>query len=182
MNKKNIRQEKLAFLKSSNKYNEEVILLRKLFELDEWKNASAVGVTLSMSHEINTYEIIKFALIQGKKVYVPHCDYKNKSMNFVKFTSPDTLYKDDKGIMAVKEPHVINNQLDLLIVPGVAFSESGYRIGYGGGFYDRFLAQFKGTAVSISLEGQLTSIEPEVFDEPVHLVITEQRTLTGVRI
>lgn len=181
VNKKLIRQQKVAFLKGHRKYRDEVLLLRQLFKCEDWKNASSVGITLSMAHEINTFDIIKYALIEGKSVYVPHCDYSSKRMDFVKFQSPDELIEDAKGILAVQEPHEINNHLDLLIVPGVAFDERGYRIGYGGGFYDRFLACFTGKAVSLALEGQITALEPEPFDEPVHLVITEERLLTGVR-
>ncbi|UTH12952.1 5-formyltetrahydrofolate cyclo-ligase [Macrococcus equipercicus] len=182
MDKKSMRQEKLKFLKETAKYKQEVLLMRKLFQLDAWHKASSIGITLSMTHEINTYEIIKFALVQGKSVYVPHCDYHQKTMDFVKFSSIDELQEDEKGILMVTGARDINNEMDLLIVPGVVFDLKGYRIGYGGGYYDRFLADYKGTAVSLALEGQLAEIAPESFDEPVHQIITEQRILTGVRL
>jgi 5-formyltetrahydrofolate cyclo-ligase len=66
--------------------------------------------------------------------------------------------------------------LDLLIVPGVVFDERGFRIGYGGGYYDRFLTHYKGTAISLLLENQLIHEMPvEAHDQRVDWLITEQR-------
>lgn len=182
MDKKTLRQQMIKTLKSTKKYSNEIIILRNLIARPEWMNAETIGITLSMAHEINTFDIIKWALVEGKEVFVPHCDYKKKQMDFVLFTTIDDLIMDEKNIAAVPSPHTINNQPDLVIVPGVAFNEQGYRIGYGGGYYDRFLETYQGNTISLALEAQITDFEPEQFDEPVHLVITEKRTIDGVRM
>ncbi|WP_165980656.1 5-formyltetrahydrofolate cyclo-ligase [Macrococcus carouselicus] len=181
MNKKEIRKKVLEVLKQKDKYQEEVQLMQTLFDLPEWQNADSIGVTLSMPHEVSTEEIIKFALVQGKKVYVPNCHYQNKTMDFVRFTSPNDLYEDEKGILAVRNPEEINNQMDLLLVPGLGFNTEGYRVGYGGGYYDRFLSSFEGATVSLILEEQLMEIPVADFDQPVHKIITDKRVIDGVR-
>ncbi len=99
----------------------------------------------------------------------------------MRFHSPSDLYKDEKGILAVKHPTEVNNEIDLLLVPGLAFNREGYRIGYGGGYYDRFLSSFKGQTVSVILDAQLMKIPVDDFDQPVHKIITEKRIITGVR-
>jgi len=179
--KKRIRKEVILYLKEKDKYLAEIELLRALFESNEWKNAQSIGVTLSMDHEISTENIIRFALIENKKVYVPNCDYQNKTMNFVRFHSPADLHKDEKGILAVESPTEINNEVDLLVVPGLGFNTNGYRVGYGGGYYDRFLSSFKGRTVSLILDAQIMDIPIDDFDQPVHRIITEKRIITGVR-
>lgn len=179
--KKDIRRNVISYLKETDKYSAEIELLKSLFQSTEWQQADSIGVTLSMDHEVSTENIIRFALIENKKVYVPNCDYKNKTMDFVRFHSPSDLYKDEKGILAVKHPTEVNNEIDLLLVPGLAFNREGYRIGYGGGYYDRFLSSFKGQTVSVILDAQLMKIPVDDFDQPVHKIITEKRIITGVR-
>ncbi|GGB04805.1 hypothetical protein GCM10007190_11160 [Macrococcus hajekii] len=181
MNKKEVRKKVLDYLKNKEKYNEEVQLMRTLFELPEWQSAKSIGITLSMPHEISTEEIIKYALVQGKKVFVPNCHYENKTMDFARYTSPADLHEDEKGILAVKNSDEINNDVELLLVPGLGFNSDGYRVGYGGGYYDRFLSTYDGPTVSLILEEQLMDIPTDDYDQPVHKMITEKRIINGVR-
>ncbi|TDL97894.1 5-formyltetrahydrofolate cyclo-ligase [Macrococcus brunensis] len=179
--KKGIRKKVISYLKETDKYLAEIELLKTLFNSTEWQNAESIGVTLSMDHEVSTENIIRFALIENKKVYVPNCDYQNKTMDFVRFHSPADLHKDEKGILAVENPTEVNNEVDLLLVPGLGFNTDGYRVGYGGGYYDRFLSSFNGRTVSVILDAQIMDIPIDDFDQPVHQIITEKRTFTGVR-
>ena len=89
-----------------------------------------------MTHEVDTYPIIETMLSDGKKVFVPNTNYKLKEMNFKQLLSLNRLEKDEKGLLYVNDDTEITDQLDL-IVPGVAFRDDGYRIGYGGGYYDK---------------------------------------------
>lgn len=79
--------------------------------------------------------------------------------------------KDDKGIYHSISDSELTNYMDLLVVPGVAFEKSGYRIGYGGGYYDKFLNQYKTQTVSLLYDFQLTTFDKESFDQPVDQLI-----------
>lgn len=181
MDKRTLRREMINKMKNTHKYVIEVELLKRLIQRQEWKEAQSIGITLSMDHEINTFDIIKWAQVAGKQVFVPQCDYHSKEMDFVLFNSKDDLVLDEKNILAVPAPHTINNHPDLVIVPGVAFNEKGYRIGYGGGYFDRFLDIYDGPTIALAMEEQITSWQPDEYDEPVHLIITEERMIDGVR-
>ena len=100
--------------------------------------SSKISIVLSMLHEVNTYDIIETAIKMGKQIYVPHTDYNENHMTFKQLLSLNDISKDAKGINYSTSNTATTNELDLIIVPGVAFNKDGYRIGYGGGYYDRF--------------------------------------------
>ena len=93
--------------------------------------------------EIPTFHIIEQAWHEGKEVAVPKCNPENKAMEFKKITSFEQLESVYSGLLEpVAETVKVRDQhdLDLLIVPGLAFTKDGYRLGFGGGYYDRFLS------------------------------------------
>jgi 5-formyltetrahydrofolate cyclo-ligase len=86
----------------------------------------------------------------------------------------ENVYMDLYEPIVTKTEVVPSEKIDLLVVPGLVFDRSGYRIGYGGGYYDRYLAHFKGAAVSLAFNDQIGENLPhEEFDIPVEQVITE---------
>ena len=105
--------------------------------------------------------------MNDKKVYVPETDYKNKRMSFKRLLSLNDIEKDEKGIYHAVSNTEHTNDMDLLVVPGVAFEENGYRIGYGGGYYDKFLTQFKTRTVSLLYDFQLTTFDKESSINPL---------------
>ena len=92
-------------------------------------------------------------------------------MTFKRLLSLNEIEKDDKGIYHSISDSELTNYMDLLVVPGVAFEKSGYRIGYGGGYYDKFLNQYKTQTVSLLYDFQLTTFDKESFDQPVDQLI-----------
>lgn len=151
---------------------------KHLFESDLWKNAQTVGVYLSVGHEWDTREIVGRAFEEGRTVVIPKTIPATKELVFYRITNFDQtvighfdLEEPDTGMTeAVKK-----DAIDLLIVPGVAFTKNGYRIGVGGGYYDRFLADFINPTVSLLHSNQLINIFPiESFDIPVNYLITEK--------
>lgn len=124
-----------------------------------------------MTHEVDTYPIIETMLSDGKKVFVPNTNYKLKEMNFKQLLSLNRLEKDEKGLLYVNDDTEITDQLDLIVVPGVAFRDDGYRIGYGGGYYDRFLSDSNANTISLIYDLQLTQFEIESHDQPVEKLI-----------
>ena len=151
--KKSIRLDqkvKLRHYVGKERDNEETLLRDKLFQSNVWHDAKVVAVFLSTSIEIDTEQIIQQAWYEQKNVVVPKI--MNKKLRFV-MINESTDYVT--GALNIKEPIgediVMAEQIDLIIVPGLAYSPSGDRLGYGAGFYDRYLANFKGNTLALSL-------------------------------
>ncbi|WP_439740978.1 5-formyltetrahydrofolate cyclo-ligase [Bacillus pseudomycoides] len=173
--------EQMNFLsKEQHKTSSEQIVF-SLYEQKEWREAETIGITLSMEHEVNTYVIIEQAWREGKKVVVPKCNRETRTMIFRQITNFDQL---ETVYMSLREPipaltvETEANEIDLLFVPGVAYTRRGERIGYGGGYYDRYLLQYEGKTLSLAFDFQIVSYIPtESFDQNVQKIITEKETI-----
>lgn len=132
---------------SLKKAREEIIIYEKLFQSEEWKNAKIIAITLSTELEINTYPIIEEAFKEKKMVVIPKA-FPSGLMKFYCYEKNTELVKSSFGIL---EPKNATEEVkpDLVIVPGLAFSKNGYRLGYGGGYYDRYLQNFEGEVLSL---------------------------------
>lgn len=147
----------------------------QLFALSEWKQAKLIGVTISIPPEVPTFHIIEQAWREGKEVAIPKCYPEDKTMEFKKITSFEQLESVYSGLLEPVENtlKVTPEDIDLLIVPGLAFSRDGYRLGFGGGYYDRFLSNYNGSTVALAFECQLIDELPtELHDIPVHQIVT----------
>ncbi|HLR71493.1 MAG TPA: 5-formyltetrahydrofolate cyclo-ligase [Pseudogracilibacillus sp.] len=172
-----ITLEKLADLTHDDKKVIETQLKEHLLKSACWKNAKTIGITCATELEWNTIPIIQHAWKEGKTVAVPKT---NSSQSTMEFYQIDYLSQLRKGYGDILEPITDNKQLikkqeiDLLIVPGVIFDEYGYRIGFGGGYYDRYLVDFKHETVSLLSTFQLVrSLPIEKHDIHVQYLITE---------
>lgn len=155
---------------------QEAAIHKKLLTHTIWMTSQTIGVTLSTSREINTLPLIEAAWVQGKRVVVPKCKPKNREMNFRLLTSLEQLETVYAGLQepieAITEP-MDPQDIDLLLVPGLCFDPSGYRIGFGGGYYDRFLINYNGLKVALALNEQvLPSLPIEPHDQPVDIIVT----------
>ncbi len=143
--------------------------------------AKSVALTVSRGREVDTRRIIEACWRAGKEVSVPKCNPETHSMVFYKITSfaqLEMVYLDLMEPIAKQTVPVNPEDVDLVIVPGVAFAASGYRIGYGGGYYDRYLHGFAGQTVSVAFEAQvLEHIPVDSHDIPVNKIITEERVI-----
>ncbi|MGV3244036.1 5-formyltetrahydrofolate cyclo-ligase [Staphylococcus sp. 11261D007BR] len=175
MDKKEIRKTTLHKMKSldeSSKKQADHYLKEQLLNHSKYQSAQSIGLVLSMPHEVNTDAIIEQALKDDKKVFVPSTQYQTKTMNFQQIYSLDQVEIDSKGIRYVNDDTPINNELDLVIVPGVAFNDEGYRVGYGGGYFDRYLSTYRPQSISLIYDLQLlSSIPVETYDYPVQELI-----------
>ena len=175
MDKSAARKEILNKLKKLDNKEDVQYLYNQLFETDEWINASSVGVTLSTDIEIDTNPIIEMALSQNKKVYVPKVISKS-NMDFIEYNEETKLFVNKMGISEpVDGPKVDINDVDLLIVPGMAFDvANNNRLGYGGGYYDRVLVDYPGN--TIALADRIRMYEKSIwkvdeFDQQVETII-----------
>src|SRR5690625_2698394 len=175
MDKENIRKniiQRMKELSPIDKKEIEQSLIHTLIHSSLWKNANTIGITVSTKIEWDTRSIIQFGWKQDKRIVVPKCHVKNKQLTFYEIKSFAEL---KQGYANIEEPDPkktkkINNEaIDLLIVPGLAFNEQGYRIGFGGGYYDRFLRDVQIKTVSFVSDFQLIDEIPvERFDIPVN--------------
>ncbi|KAB2444752.1 5-formyltetrahydrofolate cyclo-ligase [Bacillus luti] len=152
-----------------------------LYAQKEWAEAKTIGITLSMENEVNTYSIIEKAWEEGKKVVVPKCNKETRTMSFRQISNFDqleTVYMNLREPIPVLTEEVDADEIDLQIVPGVAYTERGERIGYGGGYYDRYLMHYKGKTLSLAYQFQMVQHIPvEPFDKNVEKIITEKGTI-----
>lgn len=168
-------------------FNAELILNRYL-ELDCYKKAEIVFAYSSVEKEISTKRIIDTAIESGKNLALPKVISGIKDgarMEFV-FINKDTEYK--KGVYGILEP-VSDNYIDVnsldakveMLIPGLCFDLEKRRIGYGGGYYDRYLTRYhidKFHITALAYEYQIfESLPADENDKPVNLVVTEKRCI-----
>ncbi|MGG2064400.1 5-formyltetrahydrofolate cyclo-ligase [Bacillus sp. S14(2024)] len=157
-----------------------------LYKQREWIEARTIGITLSMEREVNTYAIIEKAWEEGKAIVVPKCNRETKTMTFHQITNFEQL---ETVYMNLREPdpsiteEVSAEEINLLLVPGVAFTRKGERVGYGGGYYDRYLVNYKEKTLSLVFDFQIVSHIPvEPFDKTVQKIITEKETISMLEL
>ena len=178
--KKTLRKETIAAMKKlpqSVKTEADSQLTQRFIQLPAFQEAQTLATYLSMGHEFSTASLIQAALQSGKRVCVPRT-YPQGQMEFVEY-DPDILEKTRFGLL---EPNgkgklVDKAEIDLIHVPGLVFQSKGYRIGYGGGYYDRYLADFAGKTVSTIYSIQQKEFQPDVFDQAVQEVLVYEVTL-----
>ncbi len=157
-------------------------IAEKLFSLPEFKKAKTILFYASTKHEVHTHEMIVRALLQGKRVAVPLTDMKCHCLHLSEVKSLGDLAAGRFGILEpTKETFrpVQPGEVDLVIVPGIAFDSHGNRIGYGMGFYDSLLRQMRhAKAIALAFEFQVVDeIPAEAHDVRVHHVVTEERVI-----
>jgi len=155
-------------------------IFQKLIELPQFKTASTVMCYAALQDEVQTYKIMELALAQGKTVCIPFIQDRAGIMDAVVLKSLDDLVAGTFDILSIdaKQAQIVDPmQIDLVLVPGVAFDETKHRLGVGGGFYDRFLARAKQAfCLGLTFECQVVEKVPyEIHDHTVNAVLTELR-------
>ncbi|MBL5766062.1 5-formyltetrahydrofolate cyclo-ligase [Heyndrickxia sporothermodurans] len=157
------------------------LIAKQLFGHPKFNAASTVAITLSRFPEVDTWQIIRKGWEVGKRMVVPKCIPKTKEMVFKEITSFKQLESVYFGLFEPidgQTTEVKKEELDLIIVPGIAFTRNGYRLGFGGGYYDRFLHNYQGMTISLAFSSQIQSELPiEKHDIPVQRIITENETI-----
>ena len=175
MNKKElrdmVRQKKRAMTEEKIRGKSQA-LAEAFIRTEEYRNAQSIYGYLSYNQEVRTLPILEQALRDGKRVAVPKC--YGAEMRFIWM---DDLSKVEKGYAGIPEPiadgPIADDETALVLMPGMAFDREGHRIGYGGGFYDKFLAR-EGNHPSLALcfDFQMFEhLETEQFDIPVDRVL-----------
>ncbi len=177
----NLRKEKD---KDFIKHNSDIIT-DKLLNLDCIKNAKNIMLYLDFNNEVSTYSLIKKLLNLGKIVSSPITLKEERKLIPSQIT--DLKNGIQYGAYNIREPKpecspAINiKDLDVIIVPAVAYDKNCYRLGYGGGFYDRFLENLRKDAVTIGIAFDLQifdEVPKEAHDAQLDYIVTESRILT----
>ena len=174
--RKQVLQEMKALPREQKQFIDQA-LTERLLQHPFYQEAKVIATYLSFPHEFQTQELIEQALRDGKKVLIPKT-YPKGRMDFVVY-DPQQLVKTSFGLLEPQgDLEVVDaSQIDLIHVPGLAFTTEGYRIGYGGGYYDRYLKHFSGNTLSTVYPCQIRDFIPEDHDIPVQEVLIDERNL-----
>lgn len=184
VNKKELRREFRDMRRSMDRHykiDADKRITQRFLSLDEYKKCDTLLCFVSMDIETDTYAILMKAFEDGKTVFAPKCIAGNE-MRFYKITSLDDLYG---GAYGISEPHGDTQQFEggeenaLCVVPALCYDKSGYRLGFGMGFYDRFLSKYSDLyTVGLCYEEHIMPTLPhEQYDISVKKIITDVRTI-----
>lgn len=169
--RREIREKKRAM--SAEEIQARSARLGELFaETDAYRKAKTIYGYLPYNQEVRTVPILERAIRDGKKVAVPKV--YGDTMKFLYLEDLSQVEKSDMGIPEpIADEPVADDKTALVLMPGLAFDEAGHRIGYGGGFYDKFLqAEPSHPTVALCYDFQMFAhLDTEEFDIPVDLVI-----------
>lgn len=142
-------------------------IFNKLINSEVFEKAQTIFAFVSFRSEVDTHKIISHAIKEGKTVCVPKIESKQKGIEIFKIGSFDQLKEGYFGILEPDEscPLADRENIDIILMPGVAFDRQGGRIGYGAGFYDRFLTNMKKRVDKIALAYDLQLIDIIPMDE-----------------
>ncbi len=182
MDKKDARkvlQEKRRNISKEKKVIYDKEISKRIINSDCFKKAQQVLVFSSTDDEFDTKLIIECCRTENKNVFYPVCTDSNGNMKFFKADSNDDL---QIGMYQIFQPKPYceeykPNENDIVIVPCLSVDKNGYRIGYGKGYYDRFLKDFNGISICPCYEELLTDTLPtDKYDIKVNSIVTQNST------
>ena len=160
-------------------------IIEKLYAMPCYRQAKTVMMYIDFRNEVSTKAVLLKALHQGKKVVVPVTDTRARKLILSEIKDADRELRP--GSYGILEPakefirEVSADILDIIIVPGLVFDLRGYRIGYGGGYYDKLLQDINPNTKTIGLAFDFQIVDSlciENFDRKVDVIITEERIIS----
>lgn len=179
LDKKEIRKHiKLLKIEKGDRYlfNASVLINHQLFEHEWFKNAKRIGFYVSKEYEVETVLAIEQAL-KDKRISVPKVE--GDLMNFYRIRSLADLTVGSFDVFEPVTPFITKrNKMDLIIVPVVAFNRDKYRIGYGKGFYDKYLKDYNGHTIGLAFScAEVDEHFENQYDIPLDMIITEKEMI-----
>ena len=159
-------------------------ILQRLRALDEYAHAHGLHTYVSRDGEVDTHALIRLGLARGKRVVVPVVQRGSRVLEHAEI---QTLEQLQTGLWGLLQPALEDTnrfadlaKIDLVVVPGLAFDERGFRLGFGGGYYDRFLARIEVPKIGLTYSSLFFRELPvERHDVRVDIVLTESKTYRG---
>ena len=183
MDKKTYRKHIIALRSqktSEERLSAESIVFKRLENLDLFINAQNISSFVDFRDEISMTAINQSIIDSGKNLLLPYISPTTKEMQFYLVYDLSSLKRNTFGIL---EPdpqiHALydESRIDCVLTPGVAFDAKGYRLGYGGGFYDRFFSRIEKAIPKIGIAFDLQCVDAlpvEDYDRPITHIITEK--------
>lgn len=180
MDKKLFRKEILARRRDIFCADTDAKIVKKFLDSELYQKSTYIMVYVSFDTEINTHTLIKQALKDGKHIIVPISKKEDHTLILSEIKNfPDDLEEGNYGILEVRPDRlriVDPGVIDLVIVPGCAFTQKGNRMGFGGGYYDRFLETINKNCPTVALirdDFIFDEIPMEAHDKNVNYMVTE---------
>ena len=149
---------------------------KRLKKIYAFKNAQKIGVYYPIGSEILTQDIIQELLSDAKEVFLPKVI--GDKIEFRKIVDFSSLEKGSFDIMEPKDDCKADNKLDVILIPTVGITPKGIRLGYGHGYYDKFLSEHKTTTISLTLEKQIIKNIPKSENDIImDWIVSEDRML-----
>ena len=176
---RNKAKEYRASLSDIEKKTLDVAIFENLCSVFEYNNAKTVLCYMSTPTEVDTKCIISSLFEKNKTVAVPRCIDDTRDMEFYVISSFEDTYKRTFGVFEPdkeKCQRLRDYRNSVCILPGLGFDKEGFRLGYGKGYYDRFLSAYKGVKIGIVYEKCLfTELMHGFFDIPADIIVTEKQ-------
>lgn len=175
---RNYISKKRDTLSCSEKNKKDNNIYKSIINSDLFMKSKVLFIYISFGNEVDTHKIIEYALDSGKEICVPKVISRLKGMRALKINNLKELEVSNYGILEPKDnaEEVFLENMDLAIIPGLAFDLKGGRIGYGGGFYDRFFSNTNASIRKIALAYELQILDGlplEDHDITIDGIITE---------
>lgn len=179
--KDRIRKEILAYrsqLSPESRTTASLQIIEKLVASDLYQHAKVIFAFVPFRHEVEIESLFEACWADQKEIYVPKVDPKQKSMQFYRIQEWEDL---EQGHYGIREPKAVchpytSGRIDLILMPGAAFDRAKSRLGYGAGYYDRYLRQLEGRPFLLAPAFAMQIIEEVPTDEwdcPVDRIVTE---------
>lgn len=166
-------------LRLSEKAGLDEQIFQRVISLPEFQEAELILTYISTPIEVATFRLVEYALRQGKTVAAPRCAEEGISMDFYRITGMSDL---ERATFSVLEPiqarceKLVRFPHSVCIVPGLSFDSQGYRLGYGKGYYDRFLSRYPGKTIGVCYQACLQPVLPHGrYDRNVDILVTEKQ-------
>lgn len=177
-------QARLATLDAATRERASKLATERVLAAPEVARAGRIFLCLSFGSELETAPLVGTLLAEGREVYVPRADPRDRQLHVHRYpcelvTLAFGLRQPKRGAPEVP-PEAVDTTLDVALVLGLAFDRRGYRLGYGSGYFDRFLAGRPFPALGLAFEQQLVERVPdEPHDIPMRAVVTDRASYAG---
>lgn len=185
--KKGLRQKMLAMrraLSANETESRSSSLKENTLSLPEYKNAKKIMAFLAMKGESNLDGFIRQALLDGKEVYIPVC-LPERQMEAGRLIDMEHFEKGPLGLRNLPAGYEVTSpeSLDLVLIPGLAVSQEGIRLGMGAGYYDRYLARvpFEKRVAALWDFQVIPDIPSEPFDQKIAKIVTDKSVIVTKR-